>query len=172
MTRANPAAPGATPKGALTADVVLTRVDFETYNWVLALERPVLPFFMYTFALLLLADLLRVWQDARLYAFAVVVPALGYLLFVKLSSLAVWRRYPELREPKRYTFKENAFQVKQAGKTVNVPYKDVAHVLESRRAYYLVRMDGSADILPKRAVEEGVLEPLLKDVRWKRSSFL
>ncbi len=142
------------------------------YNWVLALERPVLPFFMYTFALLLLADLFRVWSDARLYAFAVVVPALGYLLFVKLSSVAVWRRYPELREPKRYTFKENAFQVKQAGKTVMVPYKEVARVLESRRAYYLVRGDGSADILPKTAVEAGRLETLFGAKLWKRSSFL
>ncbi len=167
----SPAAPSS-PKTPLVADVTLTRTDLETYNWVLALERPVLPFFMYTFALLLLADLFRVWSDARLYAFAVLVPALGYLLFVKLSSLAVWRRYPELREPKRYTFKKDAYQLKQAGKTVSVPYADVARVLESRRAYYLVRMDGSADILPKGAIEEGVLEGLLKDRSWKRSSFL
>lgn len=160
------------PHTPTRADVTLTRADFETYNWVTALERPVLPFFMYTFVLLLLADLFRVWQDARLYAFAVIVPALGYMLFVQLSTLAVWRRYPELREPKRYTFEEKAYQLKQAGKTATVPYKEIARVLESRRAYYLVRNDGSADILPKRVIEEGVLETLLAGKQWKGSSFL
>lgn len=160
------------PLSPFTADVGLTRADFEIYSWVLALERPVLPFFIYTFALLLLADLFGVWADARLYAFAVVVPALGYLLFVKLSTFTVWRRYPELREPKRYTFKEDAYQVKQAGKTAMVSYQELERVLESRRAYYLIRADGSADILPKTGVAEGRLETLLENVPWKRSSFL
>lgn len=160
---------------SFNVQVRLSRGDFLYYNWTLALERPVLPFFLYSFGFFFLTSLLGLWPQGRLYAFAVLVPMLGYALFVWLSSLALWRRFPQLRNPRSYAFGPEHYLVETEAATLSIPYTDLARVLESRAAFYLVRRDGSADVLPKRALADEaslrrLLERQLGEVR--RSSFL
>jgi hypothetical protein len=154
-------------------EVTLTQGDFMTYNWVLALERPVLPFFIYSFTLLFLAGLLGLWPAARVFALAVLVPMLGYLLWVFLSARALWARYPHLRVPRTYVFEEDAYLVKAGAHTAAVPYARLRRALASRGALYLLREDGSADILPRRALPEGLEAFIVQRVgEPRRSSFL
>lgn len=141
------------------------------YNWVMALERPILPFFIYTFTALTILSLLNIWAPARVYAFIVLLPMLGYMLWVWLSATNLWRRFPELAGPRSYIFKEKSYLVEEANKKTPVAYADVARVVESRRGLYIMRVSGSADILPKRFLEDGdALEAL--EVPWVGSSFL
>ena len=157
-----------------TIDVTLERRDFMYYNWTLALERPVLPFFIYTFTLLVLASLLGLWPNARAYAFIVLVPMLGHALLLWLNARGLWSRLPELRAPRSYTFKEKSYLVDEGGKKTPVPYEGV-RALESRRGFYLIRDGGTADLLPKRNVhDEAALRGWLEAHvgRVKGSSFL
>lgn len=166
---------------AMTADVTtvrthLTRHDFMYYNWVLALERPILPFFMYTFVLLVMSSLLGVWPAGRLYAPAVLIPALGYTLFVWLSSRQLWRHVQQTLTPQTYIFKTKSY-LNDDGKTKQaIPYQHIKQLLESRQAFYLVLQDGSASILPKRDVtDSNSLRALIQSKltgRYKHSSFL
>lgn len=144
------------------------------YTWALALERPVLPFFIYTFTALVLVSVVGLWPTGSLYALAVLVPLLGYTLFVWLSAWGTWRRFPMIREPKRYIFKERSYLLEEGGKKTPVAYKDVS-LLTSRRGLYLVRRAGGADLLPRESlndVEEflAFLEGKVSEV--KRSNFL
>lgn len=143
------------------------------FNWTLALARPVFPFFLYTFVLLNLAALLGLWPEARIFATAVLVPMLGYTLMVWLGARGLWARHPDLREPQSYTFGEASYLVEAGGRRTPVHFRDVTG-LESRRAFYLLREEGSADILPKRSLDdEAALRAFLEErVAWKRSSFL
>ncbi|MDZ7704668.1 MAG: YcxB family protein [Trueperaceae bacterium] len=133
-------------------EVTLERRDFSYYNWTLALERPILPFFLYGFFFLVLLSLLGVWPAGRVYALAVLVPMLGYMVWLQITSWKIWRGYPQLREPREYVFKDQSYLVKTAKNNVPVSYDKLGEVIESRRAFYLMRDDGSADILPKRKV--------------------
>ena len=133
-------------------EVELERGDFLYFNWTLAFERPLIPFFLYTFVALTLASMLGVWPAGRTFALAVLVPLLGYNLWIWFSGRSLWRRFPQLRQPRVYTFREEAYRVRTAAGSHSVPYRDVVQVLESRRGFYLLRADGSGDILPKRAV--------------------
>lgn len=141
-----------------SVNVTLKRSDFMYYTWTLALERPVLPFFIYTFTALVLVSITGLWPAGRLYAFTVLIPLVGYTLFVWLSARGMWRRFPMIREPKRYVFKEKSYLLEEGGKKTPVAYNEVS-VLTSRRGIYLLRHTGSADLLPKRSVEnvEGLL---------------
>ncbi len=167
---ADPAAPPAAP-GSVT--LTLTRDDYMYYTWVLALGRPVLPFFLYSFVLLTFASLLGLWPAGRAFALAVLVPLLGYMLFIFLSGRGLWARYPQLRAERRYTFGDAGYVVQTAENTVSVPYAQLQRLLRSRAALYLIRQDGSADILPRRDLPEG-LEVFLagKVSEVERSSFL
>ena len=155
-----------------TFSVQLSRQDFFYYTWTVALKRPVLPFLVYSFIFLFLLGITGLWPAARVFSLAVFAPLLGYLLWVWTSAQTLWRRYPALREPRRYRFKAGSYLL-EVGKTkVEVNYKDVAQALSSRRAFYLIRPDGSADILPRDALPEG-LETLLEEkLTIERSSFL
>ena len=155
-----------------TFSVQLSRQDFFYYTWTVALQRPVLPFLLYSFIFLFLLGVTGLWPAARVFSLAVFAPLLGYLLWVWTSAQTLWRRYPALREPRRYRFTAAAYLL-DAGKTkVEVNYGDVRQALSSRRAFYLVRSDGSADILPRNALPKG-LEPLLEEkLTVERSSFL
>lgn len=141
------------------------------YIWTLALERPILPFFIYTFTALFLVSITGLWPAGRLYAFTVLIPLLGYTLFVWLSARGTWRRFPMIREPKRYVFKERSYLLEEGGKKTPVAYDEV-NVLTSRRAVYLLRQAGGADLLPRRSVEdvEGFLEFLEEKTGEVRSS--
>ena len=152
MTRANLA------KEDRAVSVTLERGDFMYYTWALALERPILPFFIYTFTALVLVSIVGIWPTGSLYAFAVMIPLVGYTLFVWLSAWLTWRRFPVIREPKRYVFKEKSYLLEEGGKKTPVAYDEV-DVLTSRRGIYLLRRTGSADLLPKRIIEdtEGLL---------------
>ena len=144
------------------------------YNWTLAFERPILPFFIYTFTALVLVSITGLWPVGRLYALAVLIPLLGYLLFIWMGARGVWRRYPAIKEPKRYIFKEKSYLVEEEGKKTPVAYGEV-NVLTSRRGVYLLRRTGGADLLPKRSVEdaEGFLKFLEQKTGEARgSSFL
>ena len=158
----------------VTADVTLVRSDFMYYTWVLAFERPILPFFIYTFTALVLVSVTGLWPTGSLYALAVLIPLLGYTLFIWLSAWVTWRRFPMIREPKRYIFKEKSYLLEEGGKKTPVAFDEV-NVLISRRGIYLLRRTGSADLLPKRSVADverllGFLEE--KTGEAKRSSFL
>ncbi len=138
----------------VTVDVTLKRSDFMYYTWTLALERPILPFFIYTFTALVLVSITGLWPTGRLYAFTVLIPLVGYTLFVWLSARGMWRRFPMIREPKRYIFKEKSYLLEEGGKKTPVAYEEV-DVLTSRRGVYLLRRTGGADLLPKGSVEDG-----------------
>ena len=136
-----------------SVSVTLERGDFMYYTWTLALERPILPFFIYTFTALVLVSITGLWSTGSLYAFAVMIPLVGYTLFVWLSAWLTWRRFPMIREPKRYVFKEKSYLLEEGGKKTPIAYDEV-DVLTSRRGIYLLRRTGSADLLPKRSVED------------------
>ena len=141
------------------------------YNWVMALERPILPFFIYTFTALTILSLLNIWAPARVYAFIVLLPMLGYMLWVWLSATNLWRNYPELAGPRSYIFKEKSYLVEEANKKTPVAYADIARIVESRQALYIMRVSGSADILPKCFLEDSDTLKAL-EVPWVGSSFL
>lgn len=168
-----PAAPEAAPPAAV--DVTLTRGEFLAFNWALALERPLLPFLLYTFVLAALAGLLGVWPAGRVFAAAALLPALAYALWVWASARALWTRNPGLAGPRRLVFKERSYLVEEAGTAHRVRYDEVARVLETRAALYLLRAAGGADLVPKRAPAD--LDAVATFLRprvagWKRSSFL
>lgn len=152
--------------------VRLARKDFLYYTWVLALRRPLLPFLMYSFALLFLLGATGVWPAARIFSLAVFVPLLGYLLWVWLAALLLWARHPALQEPRHYRFKARSYLLDAGTGEVSVAYGDVMQVLTSRRALYLLRRDGSADILPRTELPEGLEDFLAKKLTVERSSFL
>lgn len=137
------------------------------YSWVTAFERPILPFFMYTFVLLNLSSLLGVFPGGNLFAFAVLVPMVGYFLLVQITASQLWRRFPQLDAPRHYTFKPTLYRIKspeaapaneREGSTikrkVTINYDQVQQVLSSRRGFYLLRKDGSADIIPKDSLND------------------
>jgi hypothetical protein len=119
---------------------------------------------MYTFVLLNLSSLLGVFPGGNVFAFAVLVPLVGYLLLVQVTASQLWRRFPQLNTPRHYTFKPTLYRIKspQAApvsehsdvtkRKVTINYDQVQQVLSSRRGFYLLRTDGSADIIPKDAL--------------------
>lgn len=151
--------------------VQLERRDFLYYTWVLALKRPVLPFLLYSFVFLFLLGITGVWPTARVFSLAVFVPLLGYLFWVWSSATTLWARFPALREARHYHFKAAAYLLATGQGEVKVGYKDV-QALSSRRAFYLIREDGSADILPRDALPEGLEAFLAAEFEVERSSFL
>jgi hypothetical protein len=131
--------------------VTLSRGDFVYFNWALAMERLMLPFFLYGFVLFTLASLLGVLPAGRTVAVAFVVPATGYCLWLTFAVSALWRKLPQLAAPRVYRFRDEAYQV-EVETEERISYRDLAQVLESRRGFYLRRADGTHDILPKRAL--------------------
>jgi len=152
--------------------VRLTRNDYMYYTWVLALRRPVLPFLMYSFALLFLLGVTGVWPAARVFSLAVSVPLLGYLLWVWVAARTLWARHPALREPRQYRFKARSYLLDAGKGKVPVAYGDLERMLSSRRALCLLRRDGSADILPRTELPEGLEAFLADKITVERSSFL
>ncbi|MEM6428206.1 MAG: hypothetical protein AAF708_03125 [Deinococcota bacterium] len=148
----------------LALTVKLARGDFIYYNWTAAFDKPILPFFLYTFVLLNLSSLLGVFPDGNVFAFAVLIPLVGLIARVQIASSLLWRRVPRLAAAKNYSFKQKSYQLKtstEQADTVKVviDYADVAKVLVSRRGYYLIRADGSADIIPKMVVDAQNISP-------------
>ena len=152
--------------------VQLARKDFFYYTWVLALKRPVLPFMMYSFIFLFLLGVTGVWPTARVFSLAVFVPLLGYLLWVWVAAQTLWARYPLLKSPRHYHFKAKSYLLDTGSGKVPIAYKDVRQVLSSRRALYLLRWDGSADILPCEGLPEGLAPFLNERFTVEPSSFL
>lgn len=156
----------------LTFTVQLARSDFLYYTWVLALRRPVLPFLLYSFALLFLLGVTGVWPTARVFSLAVSVPLLGYLLWVWVAVRTLWARHPALKEPRQYRFEARSYLLDAGNGKVPVAYGDLVQILSSRRALYLLRRDGSADILPRTELPEGLEAFLSEKITVERSSFL
>ena len=152
-------------------DVQLERRDFLYYTWVLALKRPVLPFLLYSFVLLFLLGITGLWPAARVFSLAVFVPLLGYLFWVWSSAMTLWARFPVLREARHYHFTASSYRLETPQGEAKVGYEDV-EALSSRRALYLIRRDGSADILPRDALPEGLEAFLEEKLEVERSSFL
>lgn len=138
----------------LRVEVTLTRGEFLHYNWARAFQQPMLPFFLYTFAALVLSSLLGIFPAGRVYALAVLLPLMAYSLWIWSSARGLWKRHPELARPRTYTFRADGFRVKSGDTDHAVPWSAVRQVLETRPAFYLLRADGSGEILPKRAVED------------------
>ncbi len=151
--------------------VTLTRDDFAYFNWALALERPILPYLFYTFTFLVLVSFLGLWPAGRAFVPAVFIPLLGYLFFVWLATRRLWGRLAEADKNRRYRFLETGYRVN--GRET-AAYREVARAIESRRGLYLLREDGSAEVLPKRDLDENLLAFLKERLEpvWKRSSFL
>lgn len=147
----------------LKLTIALTPEEFYSYNWVLALERPIVQFFIYTVALLILASLFGLWPGAQLYALAAALPLAAYLLTVWLGARRLWRRYPEIAAERRYHFDDQGYHVSQGSRSQRLRYTELARVLESRSAIYLIRSGGGADILPKRVADLAPLRALLLD---------
>ena len=141
------------------------------YTWVLALKRPVLPFLLYSFAFLFLLGITGLWPTARVFSLAVFAPLLGYIVWVWISATSLWVRFPALRETRHYHFQAGSYLLKTDSGEAKVSYQDV-QVLSSRRAFYLIRKDGSADILPREALPEGLEAFLEGKLEVERSSFL
>ncbi len=152
--------------------VQLTRRDFLYYTWVLALRRPALPFLLYSFVLLFLLGVTGVWPGARVFSLAVVVPLVGYTLWVWAAAQLLWARHPALKTPRRYRFKAKSYLLGTGSGGVPVAYADLGRVIGSRRALYLVRRDGSADILPRAGLPEGLEAFLRERLPVEDSSFL
>lgn len=154
--------------------VQLKRSDFLLYTWAVALRRPVLPFFLYSFTLLALLGLTGVWPGARVFSVAVSLPLLLYVLWIYLAALLLWARYPALQKPRRYTFMPDGYRLEVAeSDPVVVPYDEVRELFTVRRALYLLRRDGSADLLPRAEAPEGLESFLSEKVpKTERSSFL
>lgn len=152
-------------------EVTLTAEEFYAYNWALALERPALPFLLYTTAFLLLAGLVGLWPGAQLYALAAAVPLAGYALLVQLGARRLWHRHPEIAGPRRYRFDAEGYAVVQKQVQRRVRY-DELRLLESRSALYLIGPSG-ADILPKRLLDEELSAQLQRAVsHYRRSRWL
>lgn len=163
--------PAPIPADLPAFDVQLERRDFLYYTWVLALKRPVLPFLLYSFAFLFLLGITGVWPTARVFSLAVFAPLLGYIVWVWISAGTLWARFPALREARYYHFKAASYLLETAQGKAKVSYKDI-EALSSRRAFYLIRGDGSADILPRNALPEGLEAFLAEKFEIERSSFL
>ena len=167
--------PAPAPQGAPDpVQVTLQKGEYRYFNWVLAFERPILPFFLYTFVLVNLASLLGVWPDGRVFGLAILPPLLGYAIWVHTTAGRVWKAYPAIQRPRTYRFGEESYTV-QGEEREEIPWSRVDQALVSRRGVYLLRSDGSADILPKAAA--GDFEALVgwvqaRVTRMKRSSFL
>ncbi|MCB1032212.1 MAG: hypothetical protein KDD47_00060 [Acidobacteria bacterium] len=156
--------------------VTLSEGDFLYFNWVLGLERPILPFFLYGFIFFNLASLLGVWPAGRTFALAILVPAVGYSVWLTTSAKRLWRTLPQIRAPRSYRFREENLTV-EVDSEESILYGDLVQVLESRRGIYLNRPDGSHEILPKKALPDpdGFVRTLRARVptsRFKRSTFL
>ena len=147
--------------------VRLSRKDFLYYTWVLALRRPLLPFLLYSFALLFLLGATGVWPAARVFSLAVFVPLLGYLLWVWVAAQTLWSRYPPLKEPHHYRFKARIPAGHGHGKGAGGLRRP-----EAGSDIYLLRHDGSADILPRTELPEELEDFLAQRLEVKRSSFL
>lgn len=162
------------PHPPFTLAVQLKQGDFLYYTWVLALKRPVLLFFIYTFVLLFLLSVTGIYPPARVYSLALLLPLVGYLIWVYLSALLLWSRFPALRAPRHYTFKESSFllQTEDAASKKPIPYSEITRLLLSRRALYLLRQDGTAEILPREALPVGLEDFLNARLESERSSFL
>ena len=159
------------PASETAFSVQLTQTDFFYYTWVLALKRPVLPFLLYSFVFLFLLGLTGLWPAARVFSLAVFVPLLGYLFWVWSSATTLWARFPALREARRYRFTAESYRVEADSGSTKVSYGDI-QALSSRRALYLIRSDGSADILPRDVLPEGLEAFLAEKLEIERSSFL
>ena len=82
------------------------------------------------------------------------------------------RGVPALKKPRHYHFKGKSYLLGTGTGEVPVAYNEVTQLLSSRRALYLLRRDGSADILPKDALPEGLELFLTEKLTVERSSFL
>ncbi|MEZ4629526.1 MAG: YcxB family protein [Deinococcales bacterium] len=134
-------------------EVKLSRQDFFYYNWVMAFERPTLPFLIYTLTALALLSILGVFPWARSYALAAFVPLVGYFLWLWLSTQLLWQKFAEeFRQTRQYSFYEEAYRTKIGAKNFDNPYAKLAKVIESRQAFYLFHENGQADILTKDAL--------------------
>ena len=105
---------------------------------------------------------------------AILIPAVGYCVFLMSSARGMWEKLPQLRKPRTYRFGEESFQVEVESEEA-IGYRELTVVLESRRGLYLARPDGSHEILPKKAVADWPeLARMLrgKVARYKRSTFL
>lgn len=140
-----------------SVDVTISREDFGYYNWAMALERPILPFLMYTFILLAFASMLGVFPAGRAFAGAALIPMAGYLLWMRASISRLWRLYPQIRSPRSYAFKAQSLLIRTEKNNVPVSYDSIAKIMTSRRGIYILRKDQSADILPRRAIEDDAL---------------
>jgi hypothetical protein len=151
--RSTPSAAGTPPAAWPEVRVALTRREFRYFNWVLAFERPTLRFLLMTFVLLSLASLLGVWAVGRVFALAALVPTLGYVVWLITTTNALWRRHPEIGAERTYRFREESYTVTGSA-AEEVAWNDLARAIEARPAFYLMRRNGLADLLPKRALPD------------------
>ena len=155
-------------------EIRLPREHLVHYQWMVALERPVLPFLAYTSVILVLAALTGVWPQAGAFAPAALFPLVAYLVWVPMSAWALWRRVPGLAEPRVLGPDGAGYAVTGPGGTDRIPWNEVQDALVSGRLLALRRRSGAADLVPRSIPGAEALLRAAEDagVKVRTSSFL
>lgn len=165
--------PGAGRPGEVR--VRLNRNDLVHAQWVMALDRPVLPFLVYTSIVLVLLSVTGVWPAAGAFAPAALLPLAAYLAWVPASGRLLWRRVPGLDSPRTIRWRAEGYTVEGPTGRDRVAWTDVDSALHSRRMLVIRRRSGMADLIPlSEAGEALAMVPALEraGVEVRASRFL
>ena len=171
--------PGPEPDPALDPEldpleIQLQREHLVHYQWMVALQRPVLPFLAYTSVILVLAALTGIWPQAGAFAPAALFPLVAYLLWVPMSGRALWRRAPGLADRRVLVRDPGGYVVTGPSGSDRVPWGEVEDALLSSRLLALRRRNGAADLVPWSLPGTEALLRAAEDagVEVRRSAFL
>ncbi|TVR61159.1 MAG: hypothetical protein EA422_12925 [Gemmatimonadales bacterium] len=135
--------------------VRLRRDDLVHAQWVMALDRPVLPFLVYTSIALVLLSLTGIWPAAGAFAPAALLPLAAYLAWVPASGRVLWRRVPGLDSPRTIRWGTEGYTVAGPTGRDRVAWTEVDMALQSRRLLIIRRRSGMADLIPLSREEGG-----------------
>lgn len=160
--------------GMMSMEIQLRREHLVHYQWMVALQRPVLPFLAYTSVILVLAALTGIWPQAGAFAPAALFPLVAYLLWVPMSGRALWRRAPGLADRRVLTLDAAGSVVTGPSGTDRIPWDEVEDALLSSRLVVLRRRSGAADLVPRSTPgTEALLHAIeAAGVEVRRSAFL
>jgi len=137
--------------GARKGDEVtvrLSRNDLVHAQWVLALERPVLPFLAYTSVGLILLSLTGIWPAAGAFVPAALLPLVVYLTWVPAAGRLIWRRVPGLDSPRTLRWDEAGYSVEGPTGRDRIRWGQVEAAFRSRRILAIRRQSGALDLVP------------------------
>lgn len=135
----------------------LSRDDLVHAQWVLALDRPVLPFLAYTSAGLILLSLTGIWSAAGAFVPAALLPLVIYLTWVPAAGRLLWRRVPGLDSPRTLRWDGAGYSVEGPTGKDRVAWSQVATAFRSRRILAIRRGSGALDLIPVEQAGEDLL---------------